>query len=166
MKVVGEQLEGWAHTQSDFYEKDLFGRSAFNRYYYAAFLIAREMLSKYKSEWKCTPHAEIPNLLETSFSNQIINKLKQNKKKGLMTDSEVSRLRKKLRTATSELASLLKEAYDARVIADYEPETTITTKGNTISLKHYKLNSASGWADRANNYCKIIYSVRRDAGLD
>lgn len=166
MKVVGKQLEKWAHTQSDFHKKNLFGRSAFNRYYYAAFLITREMLSNYKSEWKRTPHAEIPRLLETSFSKPVISQLNNYKRKGLMTDGEVSRLRTKLKTATSELASLLREAYDARVIADYEPETTITTKGNIISLKLYKLDSASSWADRANSYCKTIYSVRRDVGLE
>ncbi|MDP1548660.1 MAG: hypothetical protein Q8L97_00665 [Nitrosomonas sp.] len=166
MKIVGDQLEKWAHIQSESHKKDLFGRSAFNRYYYAAFLITREMLGNYKSEWKRTPHAEIPKLLKSSFSKPVINQMNINQKKGLMTTSEASRLRKKLKTATSELANLLKEAYDARVIADYDPETTITIEGNNISLKFYKLNSASSWADRASGYCKTIYSVRRDVGLD
>lgn len=166
MKVVGKQLEEWAHTQPDSHKKDLFSRSAFNRYYYAAFLITREMLSKYKSEWKCTRHAEIPNLLETSFSRSVINQLEKKKKQGLMTDGEVSRLRTTLKTATSELAILLREAYDVRVIADYEPETVITTVGNTISLKRYKLSSASSWENRADGYCKTIYRVWRDVGLD
>ncbi|MBS0298713.1 MAG: hypothetical protein JSR32_02075 [Proteobacteria bacterium] len=166
MKVVGEQLEEWAHTQPDSHKKDLFGRSAFNRYYYATFLITREMLSKYKSKWKCTPHAEIPKLLETSFSKSVINQLERKKKQGLMTDGEVSRLRTTLKTATSELAILLREAYDARIIADYEPETAITVKGNAISLKLYKLSSASNWANRADSYCKTIYKVWRDVGLD
>lgn len=152
MKTVGNQLEEWARTQSDFHKKDLFGRSAFNRYYYAAFLITREMLSKCKSEWKCTRHAEIPKLLKSSFSKPVINQLTRQEKSGLMTTSDASRLREKLKTATTELANLLKDAYEARVIADYDPETTITTKGNIISLKSYRLNSASSWADRASHY--------------
>ena len=46
MKIVGEKLERWALEQKAVDEKDLFGRSAFNRYYYAVFLLTREMLGK------------------------------------------------------------------------------------------------------------------------
>lgn len=44
MKVVGEQLHDWALQKKAQPERDVFGRSAFNRFYYAAFLITREML--------------------------------------------------------------------------------------------------------------------------
>lgn len=166
MKVVGDQLEKWARSQSESHEKDLFGRSAFNRYYYAAFLITREMLGNYKSEWKRTPHAAIPDLLEKSLPKSVLNQLNNYQKKGLMTSRDVSRLRTTLKTATSELANLLREAYEIRVIADYEPEMVITIKENAILLNHHNLSSASNWADHANSYCKTIYKVWRDAGLD
>ena len=57
MKIVGEQLESWALDRKVETERDLFGRSAFNRYYYAVFLLTREMLGEFKASWKKTMHA-------------------------------------------------------------------------------------------------------------
>ena len=165
MKVVGEQLEKWAYAQSESDKKDLFGRSAFNRYYYAAFLITREMLSKYDVVWKRATHAGIPDLLEGKFMKPIIDRLRIDAKKNRITDSEMNRLKSELLLATTGLANLLREAYSVRVIADYEPETAIASMGEVISLNSYKLNSASNWANRASSYCKTIHKVWRDVGL-
>ena len=41
-------------------EADAFGRSAFNRHYYATFLTVRELLVAIDIAWAKTPHAEIP----------------------------------------------------------------------------------------------------------
>lgn len=63
MKVVGDKLENFALGEKNILSKDLFGRSAFNRYYYAAFLVTREMLGELQNSWKATPHRQIPILL-------------------------------------------------------------------------------------------------------
>ena len=44
MQYVGSELERLALINTDPNSADLLGRSAFNRYYYAAFLITRETL--------------------------------------------------------------------------------------------------------------------------
>lgn len=165
MKVVGEELEKWAYAQSELHKKDLFGRSAFNRYYYAAFLITRDMLSTYNVVWKRAKHAGIPDLLEGEFMKPVINRLRIDAKKNRITESEMKRLKSDLLFATTGLANLLREAYSVRVIADYEPETAIASVGKVISLNSYKLNSASNWASRASSYCKTIHKVWRDVGL-
>lgn len=165
MKIVGEKLEEIAVLERDKDLQNLFGRSAFNRYYYAAFLITREMLGELNNAWKKTAHSEIPNLLETSVRKQPINNLKLSAKKELITSGEFSRLNTSLTNATAELANLLRQAYDVRVIADYEPDQIIVVKGKVISLHSIKLTSANTWMNRANSFCKDIRKVWKEAGL-
>lgn len=165
MKIVGEQLESWAQSASDNHCKDLFARSAFNRYYYAAFLITREMLGEFKPEWKHTQHKGIPEHLENAIKKHVLPQLKIHVQKGVISASEMQRLRQELQIATSALANLLKEAYDVRITADYEPEIAIESNGNLILLNSYKLNSAGSWANRASSHCKTIRKVWKDAGL-
>lgn len=164
MKIVGEKLEDIALKERDLLSKDLFGRSAFNRYYYAAFLITRKMLGELNFPWKFTPHKEIPNLLNTGVRKGVLSRLRKDAKKGLITEGQKSNLITKLNRATSDLSSLLDEAYDIRVIADYEPEVPISEEGRKLVLKEHKLTTARGWANRASAHCKEIRSVWRDSG--
>ncbi len=165
MQIVAHQLECWANENDEEIEKDLFGRSAFNRYYYASFLITREMLGAFRTTWKRTAHAGIPELLEAGLKKTVVNQIKRNCAKNIMTAREGSVLRDKLRVASAELANLLRIAYDARKIADYEPEIKIITANKVIKLDTHKLSSAAGWPNRASSNCKTIRSVWRDAGL-
>lgn len=165
MKLVGEKLEKVAIAESDSIKKDLFGRSAFNRYYYAAFLVTREMLGTFNPGWKITAHKAIPNLLITSVRKPVVTRLKKDEKKGLITKRELSSLQTKLNKATNNLSNLLLEAYDIRLIADYEPEQLVTEKNKVISLHTCKLTSAKSWADKANAYCKEIRKVWKDSGI-
>lgn len=165
MKVVGDQLENWAHAQSDFRSSDLFGRSAFNRYYYAAFLVTREMLGDLDSNWKHTQHKNIPELLEVALKKPVLNKLSANVRKDIITEGDKKRLQQELQIATTDLANLLREAYDVRIVADYEPEESVIIKNKVITLKGCKLNSASGWVGRAKNCCKTIRRVWQETGL-
>ena len=165
MKLVGEKLEDVALSESDGMRKDLFGRSAFNRYYYAAFLITREMLGDIEPKWKKTPHKAIPELLKNAVRKPVVNRLKLNAKKDIITSGELSVLQTKLTKATTELANLLLQAYDVRLVADYEPETHITETKRIITLRSCTLTSANTWADRASAYCKDIRKVWRDSGL-
>ena len=52
MQYVGSELERLALSDADPNNADLLGRSAFNRYYYAAFLITRETLGYMQPNWK------------------------------------------------------------------------------------------------------------------
>ena len=165
MKIVGERLEAWAHCQKEIREKDLFSRSAFNRYYYSVYLTTRKMLGDLESKWRAANHSDAPDLLINAVRTQTVRQLTLNRKKGLITHDEMSRLRQSLQVATAELSNLLNEAYQLRGIADYEPEILIKIEGKVISLGSYKLSTAHGWPDRANGLCKTIRKTWADAGL-
>jgi len=165
MRIVGEQLQVWAEDKKVEHEKDIFARSAFNRFYYASFLITRDMLGELKPEWKKTAHKNIPDLLRTSVKKAVDKELKKLFRKGVVSPGEMSALKTSLNGATSELSNLLTEAYDLRVIADYEPEVPVLTKNKVLLLRKYKLNSAREWPGKTGAFCKTIRKVWRDVGL-
>ena len=49
---------------------DQFGRSAFNRYYYAVFLIVRDLMLEFNPRWSGS-HASIPGMLRASVHDEI-----------------------------------------------------------------------------------------------
>tara|TARA_R110001583_G_scaffold10719_2_gene49376 strand:- start:3044 stop:3547 length:504 start_codon:yes stop_codon:yes gene_type:complete len=165
VKVVGEILEQLAVGDGDGQKADLLGRSAFNRYYYAAFLITRETLGKMQSNWKGTAHAEIPNLLQNGLRKPVKKAIIKQQKLGLVDEGDKSRILTSVNVTGNELAELLKEAYNLRIIADYEPEIRTSKNGNVISLKNYKLTSAINWPDRANQLCSKLLKIWRELGL-
>ena len=63
MDVVAHHLQTHALALSDPTERDLYGRSSYNRYYYAAFLSARQVLAGLRPEWGRIAHATYPELL-------------------------------------------------------------------------------------------------------
>jgi len=165
MKIVGVKLEDWAKDQKEVIEKDAFGRSAFNRYYYAAYLITRHNLGELDSKWKTEKHKSIPNTLVTTVRKPVIKELEKQCKKGTITKSEQSSAMSSLKAATNELSNMLTQAYDLRCIADYEPEISISTKDNILLLKGYKLSTAREWPGKANAYCKTIRKIWGIASL-
>lgn len=165
MKIVGEKLEHWALEQKAVDEKDLFGRSAFNRYYYAVFLLTREMLGEFQTSWKGTMHASIPDLLRTSVKKEVKKTLESAIRSGLISQGESSQIMNQHNVSLNALATLLEEAYQVRKIADYEPEIAIQQKRNVLSLDRHKLTSAKAWPDRAASYCKAIRKVWKEVGL-
>lgn len=165
MKIVGEKLESWALEQQATDERDLFGRSAFNRYYYAIFLLTREMLGEFKPNWKGTMHAGIPDLLRTSVKKEVKNTLQSAVRSGLISQAQSSVLIDKHNISLNALATLLEEAYQVRIIADYEPEIPIQQKHHVLSLDSHKLTSAKNWPDRAAAYCKAIRKIWKETGL-
>ena len=142
MQLVGNELERLALSNGDQESADLLGRSAFNRYYYAAFLITRETLGSMQTNWRGTAHAEIPNLLEIGLKKPARAAIRSQLRSGLLDKGDESRLLSDLSATGSELAQLLRQAYDARILADYEPEIKTTRTGNLITLKTYKLTTA------------------------
>lgn len=161
MKIVAEQLEKWALCHIDAEEKNLFGRSAFNRYYYAVFLLTREMLSDFKSSWKKTKHASVPELLRKSVKKEVESTLKSYISRGLVSKDTLNQLNINLNC----LAELLEEAYRVRCIADYESEIKIREDKKEIFLGNHTLTAAKHWPGRAAAYCKVIRKVWKETGL-
>ena len=165
MKVVGDQLEKWALEQKEGDQADLFGRSAFNRYYYAAFLITREMLGQFEQKWEKTPHKKIPELLTNTLKKSVDESVRGSFKAGVITESQKSKILSSNNESLCNLATILDEAYRVRIIADYEPEVRITQNQKVIALDNHTLTTAKTWAAKANAYCKVIRKAREDAGL-
>lgn len=165
MQIVGEQLETWALDRKEPLERDLFGRSAFNRYYYSVFLMTRQMVGEFRASWKGTAHKELPNLLLTSVKKKLDSSLKISVSKGILKEGEKSRILTKHNRSINELAGLLREAYSTRLIADYEPEILIIDKGKELVLDNCKLASARNWPRKAGLHCNAIRSAWQEAGI-
>ncbi|MGO2234587.1 MAG: hypothetical protein ACTH5B_10980 [Marinomonas sp.] len=165
MQYVGSELERLALSNVDSNNSDLLGRSAFNRYYYAAFLITRETLGYMRPNWKGTQHANIPELLTANLKGPAKRALTQQRRNGLITLGKESRLLTELSTTASELAQLLTQAYDARVLADYEPEIKTIKDKNVIYLKSHKLTTARQWPEQADRYCARLKRIWKEIGL-
>src|SRR5262245_24567360 len=70
MEVVGQYLQGHALTLGVGLERDYFGRSAFNRFYYATFLNVKKELSEIIDGWP-NGHATIPQFLRGKICKEI-----------------------------------------------------------------------------------------------
>jgi len=165
MQIVGDELQRLALAEHNLTSFDLLGRSAFNRYYYAAFLTTRRTLGMMQSNWKGTAHAEIPNLLEKALRKPVSNQLKNQLRIGLIDEGDKSRILTNVHSAGYELAQLLKNAYHARILADYEPEIPLTKEHDIIMLQSYKLTTAQEWPNKAEILCKRLLKGWKEAGL-
>ena len=72
MEKVARHLLDEAMLRETSDEKDVFGRSVFNRYYYATFLNVKEGLSGLKKEWEGNlAHASIPEMLRGQIQSEL-----------------------------------------------------------------------------------------------
>ncbi|MDO9317558.1 MAG: hypothetical protein Q7V56_05090 [Gammaproteobacteria bacterium] len=165
MKFVGEKLALLAKLEKDDSNRNLLGRSAYNRFYYASFLVTREMLATLDPSWKTTAHSRIPELLSVTVTKEVKKVLKASARKGIISEAEEKSWFSRLSTACSELSKLLKIAYEIRVVADYTPENLIVFDRGVISLDGCKLPTANEWYSQASAYCKVIQKVWKDSGL-
>lgn len=165
MQIVGDELERLALSNANPRDADLLGRSAFNRYYYAAYLITRNTLGRIDASWKRANHSDVPTILRLSLKGPAKAAIDRQQRGSLLTKDEGRRLLSKILTIGDELARLLEGAYDARCLADYEPEVVTIRTNNTIELKAYKLTTAKTWPRIANNLCAQILKIWREIGL-
>jgi hypothetical protein len=165
MKAVGEHLRVHSVKQTDSNLMDLFGRSAFNRFYYAAFLITRDMLGDLDPKWKKLKHSTLPVILEKSLKPIVLRRVNKNVQSGIMSEGEKSKQLRILKVATGELSNLLKEAYALRCIADYQPELRVSRNRDVLTLEDKKLTTAKTWPDKSSACCKSIRKVFMETGI-
>lgn len=70
MQEVAHYLQMKAHATTG-PERDLFARSAYNRYYYACFLEMRSAVTEMRPEWARSPHKSYPELLSGSVTKTL-----------------------------------------------------------------------------------------------
>jgi hypothetical protein len=165
MKEVGDKLRDWARAEKTESARDLFGRSALNRYYYSAFLSVRDVLKKLDSKWAKHPHKTMPILIQETVYGRLQHRALQSLRNGLIAPSEASGIQSTSRRVSNELAELLRQANLARVTADYEPETKLVRERDDFLLGSLRLSTAGNWENRAANLAASLLVNWNKLGL-
>lgn len=155
MKTVARHLQEEAIRRTNNHdERDTFGRSAFNRYYYATFLNVKNALGSFKSDWNTIGHSKVPEVLRGKVNRE----LTAGRSRALKTnDHDTVAACSRAVTAANQLADLMEAAYATRVAADYQPEIKIDFSNlydfelNTVHVKR-----ASEWPDKAGGLIRTI----------
>ena len=158
MIVVAQRLSDIALNERNPNHCDLFGRSAFNRFYYASYLITRDMLGLLDPPWARTSHKEIPNLLRDCVAKKIKAAIRTQSGK-LINHHEGKLMAKEATAAIVPLALLLTSAHAVRCIADYEPNEKIRVIQSSFELLGHSNHEASGWPRRTIAYTKTILKI-------
>ena len=161
LELVGKHLEEQALMRDSDDDIDSFGRSAFNRYYYAAFWIVKSALAEIDPKWSSIPHKQVPEVLRGSVRNRLEKELTKAERTGFSG----GRLRNQIRTSTETLAELMEHAYKKRVEADYSMSTTVKKSNQTLYMGQEKCSSASHWPHRANTSAGNLRNVSKQLGI-
>lgn len=157
---VGEHLSSVAAQSAHPEDTNKFGRSAYNRYYYATFLEVRDLLALVDKKWEEPNHSDIPGTLRGKFRQKLLRSIGNARDTKLITLQEAARMTVSTQCATRDLAALMDTARQVRSIADYKPEYHATKIGGAVVLGGTKLSEARLWRQRA---CKPAAVLRRIA---
>ncbi|ELD7983152.1 hypothetical protein ACE3IL_07530 [Enterobacter hormaechei subsp. steigerwaltii] len=144
---------------------DAYGRSAFNRYYYACFLNVREFVSTIDSNWGKVKHAEVPTLLRVSVNKKIDIELKKSERIGDLTQGEYQSKKSMLLTSLDNMASTMSLAYTIRGVVDYEPEIEMIFSDGCFSINTTSVASAKGWLQTINVERAKVAKIMREVGF-
>jgi hypothetical protein len=161
MEIVAKHLESEALNRNSPQETDVFGRTAFNRYYYATFWIVRNAIAKIDPKWNEPSHGDLPNLLEGAF----INRFRKEIKKAGVLGGKVESLNARSNSSAANLASLMRHAYALRVQADYKFDAGVTKNGAVLVMKDTKTSEAANWPRRAEMLTSDLLNVAKQIGL-
>ncbi|HVC59305.1 MAG TPA: hypothetical protein VND19_02930 [Acetobacteraceae bacterium] len=138
----------------DSHDFDLFGRSSFNRYYYAVYLHVRSLLGDLNGTWATAQHASIPELL----TGQVLVKIKRQRLRAVrLGDNETVQICHRAASSANALANLMREAYAVRVAADYHPDIPVVPdKRDRFRLNQVSVTTAHNWLARARQHGQAI----------
>ncbi len=158
MKIVGDYLHQKAlKLTNNPEEMDLFARSAFNRYYYACFHLARNLVADIHPTSVGANHKQFHETILTTTIQSEIKKIAENQlKKKVIDRSHFSSIVSSSKRSLSQLEDILRRAYSVRCIADYHGEEVVCLEGGNLTLTGKTLHEASMWPKRAAIYCKEI----------
>jgi hypothetical protein len=165
MKIVADRLKEIALASRIDHEIDQFGRSAFNRYYYAAYLAVREKLMEINSGWAKIPHKNLPDILTISIYKSAKNKAKKLNKNGMLNKRQEYQILTSIRACGDELSAILQSGYEARTHADYFPDEIVTRNAdNNLILYKYSTHQAQSWPRRAEIRAGQLLKLWRQFG--
>lgn len=160
VEVVAGYLQDEAIRRIPNAEADQFARSAFNRYYYAAFLEVKAKLGALRPEWaNQMQHAAMPELLRGQVKHALTVGRKQASR---ADDHKIAQMCQDACRAAVDLAELLDEGRATRVTADYHPNIPV----EFIALSDFELNKvgvkrARHWPQRAKVHMTLISNAWR-----
>jgi len=161
VKSVAEHLEKEGSRRNSQREVDKFIRSAVNRYYYSMFLKTLSLARTVSGDSeKHIPHNSMPDHLKGGLRRTLLG---QNSKRVMPLDQqEAQKFENRIYDWTGELAKILADAYDLRVVADYYPEVRVGANraGNTYSLDGTKLSTVSSWARKIRERVTGLQKLR------
>jgi len=154
MEAVAKHLQDEAMSRAQSTEGDLFGRSAFNRYYYATYLEVRRELGVIKHEWGAhMDHATIPDLLRGQLLKGLTSGFRQATK---IHDKELITTCSAAMEAAKELAKLMERGRGARVTADYNPQILVKFNAHDFELNSVRVSEAKSWPPKAKIFMNTI----------
>ena len=159
MHAVGHHLQMQAVSQgcSDAH-RDAFARTAFNRYYYSAYLAARDLLNAIDPDkWRTISHKNVPEVMLGEVSKGLKRRLSRARRLGDSTAQ--SELRQALR-ASQQLAEILTNGYASRVAADYNPDILVVfEKEIRFSLSSVNISSAHEWEQSVRTLSRSVHKA-------
>lgn len=123
---------------------DAYGRSAFNRYYYAVYLATRDLLIRFNPKWDVS-HAGAPELVERALPALVRKEAKRLQKINALTHADEQRISSGVAKAGAAIGELLRIAYKVRVISDYRPEEQVSFDKSTFHLDDHSEGEARSW---------------------
>jgi uncharacterized protein (UPF0332 family) len=159
MERVALELQRTAIKRRDQVDDfDKFGRSAFNRYYYAVFLTVRDLILEFNPRWAGS-HSSVPDMLRGSVRAEIAKFRSAANKRGNSDQSEAAN---KAIAAIHSLATLMEEANRLRVTADYNPTIKVEDQGGErFALVSTNITDAHQWPAKAKLYVELIQRALR-----
>jgi hypothetical protein len=168
LKQVGDSLVQQAKVAlraNQLDTTDAFARSAFNRFYYCAFLLARQLLLAVAPTAGMPNHRDMPEYLRGRIRRALTDELQQAERSRLLSPADVKSRRSRVLTYTDQFASLLSAAYAVRIVADYEPEIRIQIVSPAdLRLAVVSTADAQKWPHEAEVYTTVLTKIWRDLG--
>lgn len=141
-----------------------YGRTSFNRYYYACYLSARDLVKQLLPGTKFQ-HGEAPDLIEKNVVKLIKQKSQKQHKDGLISFGDNSRIITTTNQSAAEIARILKVGYLIRGIADYEPEVNVIFENDTFSLEKHTESEANSWLGSVDLHKGKILRNAKELGI-
>lgn len=154
MEQVALSLQKWAvERRRNLDDFDLYGRSAFNRYYYASFLTVRELIVEFEPQW-AGGHSTVPEFLTGSIEREI-KRFRTSAQKRQQPDAV--ELCNRAVTALASLSSLMQTAYSIRVTADYNPQIRVVDSDkDRFTLGTTSITDAHNWVSQTRTLTQVI----------
>ncbi|MBM2765234.1 hypothetical protein [Burkholderia anthina] len=164
MEIVGDYLVQAVSKIEGAVDQDLFGRSAFNRYYYAAFLRVRSLFAEIDDKLNEPQHGQIPDLLTVTLRGRVNKIIKRQEKGGILSPEDAQGVRDQLDSSLKTLADLMRYAYSIRKIADYEPDIKIDLVDGNLGIGGCDSAAARKWGEEVMLISEQIREIWRGLG--